>query len=193
VDALLPVKLEDLAKMNPKALKKEHRGFQLDHEPVWLGPRLMYRSVVSLFDSIRRLFCNYSTAKVIRPLEGSFGVAFAVGSNFLKLKLQNAFPVLAPRPRGRKRKRPISASPADDAHVIDEVLLEGITPARALAILCQWQGLPIQAATWQPLADQTQDFREWWAEERETQYPLIPPVQFQVQLRHARNGGFARY
>ena len=49
-------KLGDLSKMNPNALKPEHRGFDLDHEPVWLGPRLLYRSVISLFDSIRRLF-----------------------------------------------------------------------------------------------------------------------------------------
>ena len=107
-----------------------------------------------------------STAKVIRPLNSSFGAAFAVGADFLKLKLQNALPVLTPRPRGRKRKRPISASLSDDVHVIDEVLLEG-SGAHAFAILCRWHGLPIQDATWQPLADQTQDFREWWAEERE--------------------------
>ena len=54
----------------------KHRGFQLDPEPVWLGPKLLYRSIVSLFDSIRRLFCLYKTEKVIQRLQQTFGTAF---------------------------------------------------------------------------------------------------------------------
>src|SRR4051812_6001195 len=51
--------LKRLFKFDPKVLA-EHRGFDPSPEAIWLGPKLLYRSLHSLFCSIRKLYHSYN-------------------------------------------------------------------------------------------------------------------------------------
>ena len=103
--------------------------------------------------------------------------------SLLPTALRRAFPELAPKKRGRKRKSDL-AQLQSDGEGFDSVLLEGITSKRhrTAALLFKWTHLPIKESSWQLLSIQSQDFKEWWAEEREVLYPLTPPAAFQVNL-----------
>ena len=153
---------------------------------------MLRRSVESLFSSVRKVFYGYDTTRVGRYISSSFGVQF-VGACALVTVLQREFPSLCPKRKvvGRKRKRsgPVAST---DEHVYENVLLEGITRGKVTAVLFQWLGLPIAEATWNELTIQSPDFREWWAEEREARYPLIPEVEFQIPLVRSREGAFVR-
>ena len=120
------------------------------------------------------------------------GVQF-VGACALVVVLQREFPSLFPKRKvaARKRKRSVPVALTDE-HVYENVLLEGITRGKVVAVLFQWLGLPIAEATWDELAIQSPDFREWWAEEREARYPLIPEADFQIPLLWSREGAFCR-
>ena len=153
---------------------------------------MLRRSVESLFFSVRKVFYGYNTTRVGRSISAHLGNHF-VGAGALVGVLQREFPGLCPERKvsGRKRKRTVSvALPAE--HVYEDVLLEGITRGKVVAVFFQWFGLPIDEATWDELAIQSPDFREWWAEEREARYPLIPEADFQIPLLWSREGAFFR-
>ena len=187
----LPEKLKPLKQFQQQSLE-QFRGFDLDPGAVWLGPRLLSRAVNSLFDSIRRLYHQYSTHRVTPHVTLHFGPSFAAGSSSLRNSLQSSFPALAPKPRGRKRKKPGADADSDDVEVIDDILLQGATRSRVVAILCKWQGHPASECSWQPLHDQPEDLVEWWSEEVEARYPLLHPSDYQVPLQLHRNGAFSR-
>ena len=153
---------------------------------------MLRRSVESLFSSVRKVFHGYDTTRVGRYISSSFGVQF-VGARALVV-LEREFSLLGSKRKvaGRKRKRSVSVAFTDE-HVYENVLLEGITRGKVIAVLFQWLGLPIAEATWDELAIQSPDFREWWAEEREARYPLILEAEFQIPLVRSREGAFSRF
>jgi hypothetical protein len=194
---MIPEKTDALSKFDLKSLQN-HRELPLQPEPVWLGPNLLKRSVTSLFDSIRRLYAQYNTVRVATLITAHFSVGLSLYVSHLRNLLQQAYPSLAPKPRGRKRKRSnatvhISES-KEDTYVIEDIKLEGATLRRpkVVAVFCKWKGLPDSTSSWQPLDDQPRDLIEWWSEESELRYPLIPSQEIQVPLKRLRNGAFER-
>jgi hypothetical protein len=170
----------------------EHRGFDNSPEPLWLGPSILHRSIASLFSSIRRLFHSYDPKKFLPPITSYFGSKYAICTNSLQHSLRLLFPELAPKRRGRKRKRD-TPSESTDLEGYESILLEGVVGRkRDVALLFKWKHLPIEKASWALLSIQSTDLHEWWAEERELRYPLTPPAAFQIQLVYHRNGTIVR-
>ena len=181
--------MKPLLKFDPKVLA-EHRGFDPSPEALWLGPKLLYRSLHSLFSSIRKLYHSYNPNSFLSAISAHLGNDFSIRDDSLQISLRRAFPELAPKKRGRKRKRDLAQLKSDgeaelksDGEGFDSVLLEGVTSKRKkTALLFKWTHLPIKKSSWQLLSIQSQDFQDWWAEEREVRYPLTPPAAFQVNL-----------
>jgi hypothetical protein len=171
-----------------KSLSKQ-RGLDLDPESLWLGPNMLRRSVESLFNSIRKVFYTYQTTKVAKAISTHLPPRFSTDAKAIQEILAYHFHSFEQKTRKRRRDEP--PSPATSDHKYESVLLEGRS-SRHVALLFKWTGLPLSEATWHQLSFQDNDFQEWWAEEREARYPLIPEGDFQIPLVRHRNGPFVR-
>jgi hypothetical protein len=170
------------------------RGFDSEPQPIWLGYNLLQRSVKTHFNFLIQLYFDYNINRCVPFIQARLGNDFAATPSALADMLLIRYPSLAPKKRGRKRKRlpPSVDSDQPRDYEIDDIIWEGITQNRVVAVFCRWTGYAESANSWQPLNDQPLDFIEWWKEELEMRYPLCRPREYQVPLARSRNGAFSR-
>jgi len=185
-------KLGTSKKFDPKELDDaEYRTFNRFPEPFWLGETLIHRSLLVVFESIRKLYYSYKTQSLLPRISLSLGDGFTFANAHLQSILLSAFPHLAPKKRGRKRKVDAALN-STNLEDYESVLLEGVTARKVVAVLFKWKNLPIKKASWHSIEIQTPDFREWWSEEIEARYPLTPVASFRVPLLANSHGQFTR-
>ena len=146
-------------------------------------------SIVALVIPLNRFGLVLRFLIVPLPRCSPLSVDSSICTNSLQHSLR---PELAPKRRGRKRKRD-TPSESTDLEGHESILLEGaVGKQRDVALLFKWKHLLIEQASWALLSIQSPDLQEWWAEERELRYPFTPPAAFQIQLVSHRDGTLAR-
>jgi hypothetical protein len=186
-DYYIPDKISGLSKFDVKSLAT-HRGFETDCFTFWPGPKLLHRSITASFESIRRLFYQHKCA-VTSPK--SFPSTFVSNPTDAKDQLVNTFVSLAAKKRGRK-KRKTATKDKKSPEVFDDILLEGVTPRRVVALYFKWQGYDAKDWSWQALSDQPGELQEWWVEQIEDRYPMMIPADYRIPLGLRRNKSFYR-
>ena len=133
---------------------RNFRGFDLEPQPVWLGPNLLQRAVKSAFNFLIQLYFDYNIERCVPFIQVRLGNDFAENPSALANLLQTQYPILAPKKRGRKRKCCPPPEQKTRDYEINDIIWEGMTPARLVAVYCAWKGYAESANSWQPLNDQ---------------------------------------
>ena len=136
-------------------------------------------------------YIDYNIERCVPFIQARLGNEFAENPSALENLLQTQYAILAPKKRRKRKCCPPPEQKTRD-YEINDIIWEGMTPARLVAVYCAWKGYAESANSWQPLNDQNLDLIEWWKEEVEMRYPLCLPREYQVHLTKARNGAFRR-
>ena len=184
--------LTKLKSFNAKNLQT-FRGFDSEPQPVWLASHLLQRSVKSAFSFLIQLYSEYNINRCVPFISGSFGQRVCSESSNFSSDASDYVPKLGPQEAwSQKEMQPPRRCCSATRLWIDDIIWEGITPKRIVAVYCRWKGYAESANSWQPLNEQSLNFIEWWNEEVEMRYPLCRPVEYQVPLTRFRNGAFSR-
>ena len=144
-------KLASLKIFNPDLIRGK-RSFDSRPEALWLGPALLRRSVLVVFESVRKCYYSYKVHKLLPMINIHLGAQFTFACAQLQKTMQKVFPEFAPKTRGRKRK--LGSFASNNFENYDSVLLEGITARRMVAVLFKWKHLPVGQSSWHSI-----DFR----------------------------------
>ena len=97
-------KLSSGWKLAPKVISKS-RSFDPSPEALWLGPALLRRSVLVVFESVRKCYYSYKVHKLLPMVNLCLGDQLSFANAYLQKAMRKTFPAFAPKSRGRKRKR----------------------------------------------------------------------------------------